>query len=364
MKRKISENFAAPPKQPAPILLLPTFEKKSSTVLDPSSALQSPKEVRIQIDDPDNTGKEYFTSDIASDRKHSTATASTRATSASGASLSIPDMPWLKHHRGSIASGPELKAPPSTLSNEASTTSEQQNDNERRALKRQLRLIFVYPIVYVLLWIPPIILNGLQFSSKWATHIPSWLAILSTLCLTLMGGVDCVVFLWREKPWQQTCSGGSIVGMLRRCSKGSSDLEADPGPTGTSIGPTDRVESKDMDPSSSIPDNPTSPPRGEDVVKALSAVKISRLRPASLMRKSSSGKYGLARNRAYERLALEKEDRREITRESIGTDSTGGSTGSMPPGTNPGVVGARKEWWDRKDSTAVSSEGKDLVSQA
>lgn len=85
-------------------------------------------------------------------------------------------------------------------------------------IMKQMRMIFIYPISFFLLWLFPII-NHYQiivrgYETMWTT-IPS--AIFQTLNCT----IDTLVFLIREKPWELNASGGSdedIVIDLRKSS--------------------------------------------------------------------------------------------------------------------------------------------------
>ncbi|KAH0264194.1 hypothetical protein KCU91_g12217, partial [Aureobasidium melanogenum] len=72
----------------------------------------------------------------------------------------------------------------------------------RRAIQRQLRLLFIYPVTYLMIWIIPFVYHSCNYSDKYAAHPIPILALLSNFCVTFAGTVDCIVFGWREKPWQ------------------------------------------------------------------------------------------------------------------------------------------------------------------
>ncbi|QDS73254.1 hypothetical protein FKW77_004246 [Venturia effusa] len=76
------------------------------------------------------------------------------------------------------------------------------NVAQRDALKKSLGRVFVYPAIFVVFWIPPCIKSMLALSRSQAENRPLWLAVISTLCLTLMGTAYCLVFLWSEQPWR------------------------------------------------------------------------------------------------------------------------------------------------------------------
>ena len=71
----------------------------------------------------------------------------------------------------------------------------------RRAIKRQLRFMFIYPLVYVLMWTIPFISHCFNYDNYWADHPPFTLTILTTVCTGLQAGIDSIVFSWREQPW-------------------------------------------------------------------------------------------------------------------------------------------------------------------
>jgi hypothetical protein len=81
----------------------------------------------------------------------------------------------------------------------------------RQALQKQLRLIFIYPIVYLVIWIPPLCFSIMQYTDKGVHHSNIALPFISTLCATFIGLIDCSIFLWREKPWRFSLKDGRIV---------------------------------------------------------------------------------------------------------------------------------------------------------
>jgi hypothetical protein len=172
-------------------------------------------------------------------------------------------------------------------------TAMQKQVAERKALRRQLRLIFVYPIVYVVLWIPPCTLNAMQYSSKYAGNLPPWLGALSNVCLTLMGGIDCIVFFWREKPWRRSRSRTNSGSLPLNSTTSSRDLE------------------KGDD---TVVNSPADTSNGASIVSNIAST-ISHLLPRRSTPASTATT--VAKQRAYERLALEIKDRKEQARRSV-----------------------------------------------
>lgn len=99
-----------------------------------------------------------------------------------------------------------------TGTTKTATTSQLQST--RAAILRQLRLLFIYPVVYVLMWIFPFISHCMQYSDYFAMHPPFWLSIVVTCSLALQAFADCLIFTWREKPWRRV-SGGSMLSARR-----------------------------------------------------------------------------------------------------------------------------------------------------
>lgn len=82
-----------------------------------------------------------------------------------------------------------------------------------RAIQRQLRLLFIYPVVYMLCWIIPSVMHFMSYSDHFAQH-PVWpLSIIQTFTLTIMTTLDVCIFSWRERPWRHIPgSDGTFLG--------------------------------------------------------------------------------------------------------------------------------------------------------
>lgn len=73
---------------------------------------------------------------------------------------------------------------------------------QRAIIRRQLRLTFIYPIVYLILWMAPFVLHCMQYNMYYAKQPPFALGIIANSCYTLMAAVDCAIFCYRERPWR------------------------------------------------------------------------------------------------------------------------------------------------------------------
>jgi G protein-coupled receptor GPR1 len=72
----------------------------------------------------------------------------------------------------------------------------------RRLIQRQLRLLFIYPCIYMLLWVIPLVVNIMNYTDYFAQHPIFAIGILQLVCVTIMTFADVVVFCWRERPWR------------------------------------------------------------------------------------------------------------------------------------------------------------------
>ena len=72
----------------------------------------------------------------------------------------------------------------------------------RLAIRRQLRFLFIYPLIYILMWSFPFAAHVLNYDDYYVNHPVFWLSVLQTCSLALQAGVDSVVFSLREKPWR------------------------------------------------------------------------------------------------------------------------------------------------------------------
>ncbi|MCJ1378541.1 hypothetical protein MMC17_001640 [Xylographa soralifera] len=99
-----------------------------------------------------------------------------------------------------------------------------------RDIKRKLRLLFIYPLVYMLMWTLPFVMHCLQYTDYYSQNPPYVLAVLVSAVLALQGAVDSVLFSTREKPWRHL-NNSRFWGWGLQCSKrkikGSSRLGKD-----------------------------------------------------------------------------------------------------------------------------------------
>ncbi|PSN62168.1 hypothetical protein BS50DRAFT_139186 [Corynespora cassiicola Philippines] len=113
--------------------------------------------------------------------------------------LHIPDprphLPPPETSNTTLPSPTTLRASPPPLHTHHLTT-------RHAHIHRQLRLMFIYPLVYILMWIFPFVAHCMMYQDHYAAHPVYWLMLLNFMCVTLMGTVDCLVFSLRERPWR------------------------------------------------------------------------------------------------------------------------------------------------------------------
>lgn len=74
----------------------------------------------------------------------------------------------------------------------------------QKAIEKQMKSIFVYPIAYVTVWLFPFILQCTQFNYELSHKPINWLNYLSAFMQPFNGFVDSMVFFYREQPWNYT----------------------------------------------------------------------------------------------------------------------------------------------------------------
>ena len=78
----------------------------------------------------------------------------------------------------------------------------------RDKIRRQLRFLFIYPLVYIGMWILPFISHVLQYDDRYALNPPFGLTCITTICICSQAAVDSWLFSTREKPWRHIPGGG------------------------------------------------------------------------------------------------------------------------------------------------------------
>ena len=194
------------------------------------------------------------TIDVDSTRHTSSATASTNQPLILGANKqgaqSIPAINWQ-------VDGPHDSDPPSAIRSRGNSYPEQENlsltssgvdtrfeieemRTKHKAIRKQLRLLFVYPVVYFLVWVGPFVQHGTLYNYSMAAHPVFGLALWAYVSYAVLGFLNALVFSLRERPWRHIPGNdGSLTGSFlfwqhaststprdRSCSSGSRDTTA------------------------------------------------------------------------------------------------------------------------------------------
>ncbi|KAI0379206.1 G protein-coupled glucose receptor regulating Gpa2-domain-containing protein [Hypomontagnella monticulosa] len=120
------------------------------------------------------------------------------------------------------------RKPPQSMKSRGSTSMSSSSHDEteevmrrsREKQQRQLRLLFVYPLIYMLTWISPFVCHVLRFdayngSGYQSANDPLALQIVSLTSLCIGAAVDCGFFTAWEKPWLHL-RGGFWEGLALR----------------------------------------------------------------------------------------------------------------------------------------------------
>ncbi|KAH6894553.1 G protein-coupled glucose receptor regulating Gpa2-domain-containing protein [Thelonectria olida] len=70
----------------------------------------------------------------------------------------------------------------------------------RETIRRQVKHVFIYPVVYVAVWTLPFIVH----LTNYGKGVPFGVRMASVCCLCLHGCIDAAIFSWKEKPWLHT----------------------------------------------------------------------------------------------------------------------------------------------------------------
>ncbi|EFQ86956.1 hypothetical protein PTT_17753 [Pyrenophora teres f. teres 0-1] len=108
---------------------------------------------------------------------------------------------------------PTISQPPNSQNTSPTSPGARQMARQRSRIHRQLRLMFIYPLVYTLMWLLPFVQHCTSYQNHYVQHPIYFLRLGSTICIASMGFVDCLIFSLREKPWRKiSSSDGTLWG--------------------------------------------------------------------------------------------------------------------------------------------------------
>jgi G protein-coupled receptor GPR1 len=129
---------------------------------------------------------------------------------------------------GDTGSSSETSHQVKALVEEPAGTASAELRRRRIAISRQLRLLFIYPLVYALMWVPSLVSHLLQYRDRFVNHPNFPLACTVAFTIPVQCAVDCWLFTIREKPWR--CipeSNGKTFWSRHRFNGGDSNAEGD-----------------------------------------------------------------------------------------------------------------------------------------
>lgn len=83
----------------------------------------------------------------------------------------------------------------------------------RERIRRQLRSLFIYPLIYTLTWLFPLI-NQVLGQTHGVHARPFWISCLSLAGFAIQGFANAVVFMVQEKPWRHKGDRGFWLALL------------------------------------------------------------------------------------------------------------------------------------------------------
>lgn len=231
------------------------------------------------------------TSEVTTSSKITSVTEKSSASLAPLKEIPSPDHPYLNPPADSYKCDAHEPPPTHHDTSPAGEAAKRALEAQRLLLQRQLRNNFIYPLIYLAMWTIPLITTCMQFTTKYAMSTPAWLGILGVFSLTGMGAVDCLAFLWKERPWRavpgsRCCAGFGLCSRWRK----SGDERRGSVATASSVSNGERQAEGDIE------------------MQALGEPRRKERPSGTRMR--SSDQQRTVRDRALERLALERQDRR------------------------------------------------------
>lgn len=273
---------------------------------------------------------------------------STEASMKSAApSDTAPLSPITEHSTAAATRGPKLMQ-----EDNAATRAITQR---RRAIQRQLRLLFIYPVVYLIMWVMPFVAHAMNYSNHFAQHPVFPISLLGLFAQSIMGFVDVCVFCWREKPWAHIPGAdGTFWGSFKVWQFGGSweHRRSSAHPASFSRPRNEKVDSttrfltsikrwsmskgskcsQEQDDGPRVSPTPPLTPPAPPPARRIQHLRINSGR---------SDRRVMEAERAQERLALERAEFAKRQRKSW-QDRQGSDTSDRQQSSPPS-----KEWWDR-----------------
>lgn len=234
-------------------------------------------------------------------------------------------------------------------------------EKRRQGIHRQLRLLFVYPSIYIAMWVIPSVLVFMQYNDRFAQRPPFALSLLNFVSLSAMGFVDSVVFSFREKPWRRIVgSDGTFWGSFTFWRHFSGGSDGDPSRRG-SVSADEAGTSRSHRNSTGSFDGAPGQQSG--------AGQLARGPFRFWSQTGKTDQEKLAAEMAYDRLSSE---RAETARQRLGVGDGSAGSGGGPERAREESMKKLKlpqaqqaQWWDKwhEDADSVADDATDDVAE-
>lgn len=140
---------------------------------------------------------EFITSCITIEpREEPTAEQSTKTSLPETSSYDVDRSPFAYNLTGSTGSR--------VFESEGVLSSVSNVSQKRDEIQRQVGLLLIYPLVYLGVWIFPMICQGVEYSKAYgAGNVPFWMALLWGTMLAAQPGIEALVVLAKERLWRK-----------------------------------------------------------------------------------------------------------------------------------------------------------------
>ncbi|KAL2121074.1 hypothetical protein VTJ04DRAFT_5101 [Mycothermus thermophilus] len=248
---------------------------------------------------------------------------------------------------------------------------DQDPDQPRHKAQRQLRSLFIYPLVYILIWIFPFVAHILRYddvsqhenhgtptypyyddiyktAQPYFVRVPRWLLVLGLVTFGIQGAVDSAVFLWRETPWKHAEDRGVLEGLRKRWSWRWKRFVS----LAKLIGVALRIPGvRADDPSLG------SWWRGRTREEVLADRKLARERRAAEEAAERERERQREREREERRRRQEERERERMDAEAAEARVDAEAAEAAEARTGSGSVKGRREWWDSYEDEEVGVGG-------
>lgn len=228
-------------------------------------------------------------------------------------------------------------------------------ERRRQNIHRQLRLLFVYPGIYIAMWIIPSVLVFMQYDDRFAQSPPFFMSLLAFVSITSMGVVDAMVFSFRERPWRRIIgSDGTFWGsfVFWRHFKGDISISRRGSQSAEDIAAASSAAVRAHRGSRDSCDSSATGPGGASTAAVAAPKRRSKGLARFWPQTGKTDREKAAAEQAYVRLAVERADTARQRLEGTGNERVSEETQQQA------------NWWDRWHGDEEAMEESDAESVA